>query len=135
LGDYDTARVWIAKATGARSEADWSDLDAEGNAFGYSAADWSDVILNFAETAALSHPRYERGDKGLPEIPDMPTRYVPSMPFIKGPARGSARPDASHVPDDVGQYDAAITGQDLDEPAEDVRPKPARTRAKPPKAK
>ncbi|EGF92913.1 hemY protein [Asticcacaulis biprosthecium C19] len=134
LGDYDTARVWIAKAASARGEADWSDIDAEGKAFAYSAADWSDVILNFAETAALSHPRYERGDKGLPEIPDMPPRYVPSMPFIKGPARrGSVRTDPSHMPDDVGQYDAAITGQDLDEPVDDAKPKAARGRAKTPK--
>ena len=135
LGDIDTARTWIARAATARGEPDWSDIDAESRAFPYSASDWSDVILAFAESGALSHPRFERGDKGLAEIPDMPTRYVPSMPFIKAAPRsrpGQALSDI--VPDDVGQYDAAITGQDLDaEPSDTAKARPVRARA--PKAK
>ncbi len=135
LGDIDTARTWIARASQARGEPDWSDIDAEGQAFAYSATDWSGVILAYAETAALSHPRYERGDKGLAEIPDMPTRFVPSMPFIKAAPRSRAgQVNPAAAPDDVGQYDAAITGQDLDaEPVNEAKATPARARA--PKAK
>lgn len=140
LNDHDTARNWVARAATTKSEPDWSDIDAEGKAFAYSASDWSRVILTFAETAALPHPRHERGDKGLPEIPELVSRYQPSMPFIKARPTAS-RPDPSHVPDDVGQYGAddlgaAITGQDLDAapPADSVRPRAPRPRARPPKS-
>ncbi len=124
--DMDSARAWVAKATLARSEPEWSDIDAEGRAFEYGATDWSNLILTFAGKAILVHPRFERSEKGLPEMPDMPTRYVPSMPFIK-----AAQKRSNHIPqpDDPGIFDAAITGQDLDE-VEDATPKPARkTRA------
>lgn len=115
LGDLDDARTWLANATLSRSEPDWSDIDAEGRAFPYGAADWSRLILTFAETAALTHPRFERGEKGLPEMPDMASRYVPSMPFIRAAQRQAGnRGNAVPLPDDPGVNDTAITGQDLD---------------------
>ena len=133
-GDIDAARTWIARAATVKGEPEWSDIDADGKAFAYGASDWSDLILTFAQNATLVHPRYERGDKGLAEIPDMPNRYVPSMPFIKAAQK---RVNPVPQPDDVGQYDhdnygAAITGQDLDDivPAKPVRAR----RASPPKA-
>ncbi len=116
----------------AKGEPDWSDIDADGRAFHYSPAEWTAVILAFAETGKLSHPRYERGEKGLPEVPDMPTAYVPSMPFIKARQKPAPdRPASIPAPDDVGQYDAAITGQDLDDlpeapPAPQAKPRPRR---------
>ncbi len=122
LGDIDTARIWVARATQARGEPEWSDIDSEGKAFAYSASDWSTLILTFAETGKLSHPRYERGEKGLPDVPELSSRYVPSMPFIKSRQRPERERLSGPAPDDVGQYDAAITGQDLDD--EDTRPKP-----------
>ena len=122
LGDIDTARTWVARANQARGEPDWSDIDADGKAFNYSASDWSDLILAFAETGKLSHPRHERGETGLPEVPELTSRYVPSMPFIKARQRPEPETTTFPVPDDVGQYDAAITGQDLDD--ETARPKP-----------
>ncbi len=125
LGDIDGARTWIARAALAKGEPDWSDIDAEGRAFQYSASDWSDLILSFAQSATLSHPRYERGEKGLPEVPDMPTRYMPSMPFIKA---AQARANPIPMPDDPGTFDDAITGQDLDAAADEVKPKPVRAR-------
>ncbi len=129
LQDMDTARAWAARATMAKSDPEWSDIDAEGRAFEYGAADWSNLILTFAGTAALVHPRFERGEKGLPELPDLPSRYVPSMPFIKAAQKRSS---PAPLPDDPGGFDAAITGQDLDE-AEAVQAKPAR-KARTPKA-
>ena len=131
-GDIDSARTWIARAALSKGEPEWSDIDADGKAFNYGASDWSDLILTFAQNATLVHPRFERGDKGLAEIPDMPNRYVPSMPFIKAATKlNSPMPQ----PDDVGQYDmdqydAAITGQDLDE---DEPVKPVRSRRAAPK--
>lgn len=130
LQDMDAARTWVARAALARSEAEWSDIDAEGRAFEYGAQDWSNLILTFAGKAVLVHPRFERGEKGLPEMPDLPSRYVPSMPFIKAAhKRGSAVP----LPDDPGVFDAAITGQDLDD-IEEVKAKPARKSRTAPKA-
>ncbi|MGA9658080.1 MAG: heme biosynthesis HemY N-terminal domain-containing protein, partial [Asticcacaulis sp.] len=82
LGDGNTARTWVARAALAKGEPEWSDIDAGSQAFAYSASDWSDLILTFARNATLAHPRYERGEKGLAEIPDMTSRYIPSMPFI-----------------------------------------------------
>ncbi|MDI7776155.1 heme biosynthesis HemY N-terminal domain-containing protein [Asticcacaulis sp. EMRT-3] len=125
-GDMDAARTWLAAATLSKGEPDWSDMDAEGRAFAYGASDWSRLILTFAETAALAHPRFERGEKGLPEMPDIASRYMPSMPFIKAAGRSSAaRGGGVPLPDDPGAFDAALSGQDLDgEP--DIKARPAR---------
>ena len=127
LGDIDGARTWLAAATLSKGEPDWSDIDSEGRAFPYGAADWSRVILTFAETAALAHPRFERGEKGLPEMPDVASRYVPSMPFIRAAQRSAHRGDSLLMPDDPGApdvstpnvstIDAALSGQDLDQDA------------------
>lgn len=132
LQDLDAARTWVAQAALARSEPEWSDIDAEGRAFAYGAQDWSNLILTFAGKAVLPHPRFERGEKGLPELPELPSRYVPSMPFIKA---AKSRPHALPQPDDPGAFDGAITGQDLDaDEAETLpKPRPAR-RARTPKA-
>ncbi len=130
IGDGDGARTWTARGALAKAEPEWSDIDAEGRAFNYGASDWSSLILTYARTAALVHPRFERGEKGLPEMPDLPARYVPSMPFIKAAQKRTA--DVPQ-PDDPGIYDAAITGQDLDEV--EVKAKPVRKVRVAPKAK
>jgi HemY protein len=132
LQDLDGARFWMAQAALARSEPEWSDIDAEGRAFAYGAQDWSNLILTFAGKAVLPHPRFERGEKGLPELPELTSRYVPSMPFIKA---ARSRPHALPQPDDPGAFDAAITGQDLEDADADAEPKPKPVRkARAPKA-
>jgi HemY protein len=130
IGDGDGARTWTARAAMAKAEPEWSDIDAEGRAFNYGASDWSSLILTYARTATLIHPRFERGEKGLPETPELPARYVPSMPFIKAAHKRAA---ALPQPDDPGIYDDAGTGQDLD--AVEVRVKPVRKARAAPKAK
>ena len=135
LGDLDTARTWVAQAALAKGEPEWSDMDAQGMAFAYSASDWSDLILTFARNATLAHPRYERGEKGLPEVPELSSRYVPSMPFIKATRKSATgRVNLIPQPDDPGDYDTAISGQDLD--IIEVAPvKPVRARRAAPRAK
>jgi len=135
VGDLDAARTWAAQAALAKGEPEWSDMDAQGVAFAYSASDWSDLILTFARNATLAHPRYERGEKGLPEVPDLSSRYVPSMPFIKAARKtATGRVNPIPQPDDPGDYDTAITGQDLDVIAvpavKTARPRRASPRAK-----
>jgi HemY protein len=63
-------------------------------------------------------------------MPDLPSRYVPSMPFIKAAQKRAA---ALPQPDDPGIFDDAVTGQDLDEV--EVRVKPERRARAAPKAK
>ena len=43
-GQADEARVWLAQGNSARHEPDWSDLDPEGRAFAYQAADWARLV-------------------------------------------------------------------------------------------
>ncbi|WP_140985804.1 heme biosynthesis protein HemY [Asticcacaulis tiandongensis] len=143
-GEPDAARDWVVRAAAARPEADWSDLDAEGKAFAYSPADWTTVVTTYAETGTLAHPRLERGEATLADVPDLPTRYVPSMPFVKSAPRKMPVRDASvaAVPtddppvsfEDADGFDAAITGQELDEAAASTLPAPKpRARRKPAK--
>lgn len=138
LHDLDGARAWVARASLARPEPDWSDLDPEGKAFAYLPSDWTTLVLTYAETGALAHPRHERSEKSLPDVPDMPTRYVPSMPFVKAAQKKS---EPAPLPDNLAiihdGYDAAIAGHDLDEaeppPVARPAPKPRARKAKPTK--
>ena len=78
----DEARLWMAQGTHAPQEPDWSDLDPEGRAFAYHASDWARLVITFAETGDLIHPRHERAERALSELPELPIAYVDSAPFI-----------------------------------------------------
>lgn len=81
-GQPDEARVWMARGVGAGQEADWSDLDPEGRAFAYEPADWVRLVASFAESGELIHPRHERQERALGELPHLPISYVDSAPFL-----------------------------------------------------
>lgn len=81
-GRQDEARVWMARGVGAPQEPDWSDLDAEGRAFAYQPADWARLVASYAETGELIHPRHERQEKALSELPDLPMAYADSAAFL-----------------------------------------------------
>jgi len=134
-GEPDAARDWVMRAAQARPEADWSDIDADGKAFAYSPADWTMLVTTYAESGTLAHPRLERADPTLADVPDLPTRYVPSMPFVKrntarkAPAREAIPaplPDDQPLAFDDDGFEAAITGQELDD-----TPSPPLAAAKP----
>lgn len=103
LRDQDGARMWVARALLAKRDPLWSDIDADGRAFGFSPSDWSVIVLDFARTGKLSHPRFEREDPVLPEVPELASRYVPSMPFVRAAQMraGLSMPQ----PDDPGTED------------------------------
>ena len=61
LGNMSDARLWYERAATAPLEADWSDLDPQGDSFDYSDADWRRLTFSFGETGALIHPRHEAG--------------------------------------------------------------------------
>ena len=95
----DEARAWTMRAAGAPQEPDWSDLDPEGHAFAYGVRDWARLVSTYAETGEMVHPRFERGDRTLSELPQLPAAYSDSAPFIRAVAAPAA---AIPIPDDPG---------------------------------
>jgi HemY protein len=81
-GQPDEARVWLARGAAAPHEAEWSDIDPEGRAFAYAPADWARLVASYAETGELIHPRHERRERGLGELPELPISYADSTPFL-----------------------------------------------------
>jgi HemY protein len=75
-GSADEARVWLAQGISAPHEPDWSDLDPEGRAFAYHASDWARLVLTYAETGELIHPRHERSERALRVLPELPLAYA-----------------------------------------------------------
>ncbi len=81
-GQPDEARLWMARGMSAPHEPDWSDLDPEGRAFAYQSSDWARLVATFAETGELIHPRFERRERSLSELPELPLSYADSAPFL-----------------------------------------------------
>jgi len=81
-GQPDEARLWMARGMSAPHEPDWSDLDPEGRAFAYQSSDWARLVATFAETGELIHPRFERHERSLSELPELPLSYADSAPFL-----------------------------------------------------
>ena len=100
-GDLDEAKSWIMRAPGAPQEPDWSDLDPEGRAFAYEPADWARLVASYAETGELIHPRHERRERVMTDLPDLPIAYQTSAPFLTAAEIGPAGPP---MPDDPGPY-------------------------------
>jgi HemY protein len=107
LGRQDDARAWVARGTAAAQEPDWSDLDPEGRAFAYAQGDWTRLVSVYAETGELLHPRFERLERPLTDLPELPSHYEASAPFV------SAVGEADFVaprPDDPGPFADALAG-------------------------
>ena len=84
-GAIDEARLWLAQGMNAPPEPDWSDLDPEGRAFAYHASDWARLVITFAETGELIHPRHERRERTLRELPDLPLAYADAGRMLTEP--------------------------------------------------
>jgi HemY protein len=78
----DEARLWLTQGMNAPQEPDWSDLDPEGRAFAYQASDWARLVITYAETGELIHPRHERAERTLSALPELPIAYADSAAFI-----------------------------------------------------
>ncbi len=98
-GDTDEARAWIARSGAAPQEPDWSDIDPEGKAFAYSPQDWARLVAVYAETGELIHPRLERHEKTISELPAIPLSYQASAPFLRAAEAGAGQ---SPLLDDPG---------------------------------
>lgn len=119
LGQADEARAWMVRAVGAPQEADWSDLDPEGQAFAYAPADWARLVSTYAETGELIHPRFERRERVMTELPELPVSYEDSARFVSAEEIGA---DLLLIPDDPGPYGDALQAAAPPEP----EPPPAR---------
>ena len=105
----DEARAWVARGSAAPQEPDWSDLDPEGRAFAYRPEDWTRLVATYGETGELIHPRLERRERSISDLPELPAAYVESTPFVRA-AEGEAM--TMPIPDDPGipDYDAPPAG-------------------------
>jgi len=87
-GQPDEARLWLAQGMNSAQEPDWSDLDPEGRAFAYQPADWARLVSTYAESGELIHPRFERRERALSELPELPIAYAESAPFLAAEGPG-----------------------------------------------
>jgi HemY protein len=81
-GQSDEARLWLTQGLNAVQEPDWSDLDPEGRAFAYKPSDWARLVITYAESGDLIHPRHERRERSLSALPDLPIAYADAASFI-----------------------------------------------------
>jgi HemY protein len=111
----DEARAWIARGASAPQELDWSDLDPEGRAFAYTPGDWARLSVAYAETGELIHPRFERRERSISELPSLPSAYQASAPFI---AAAASAIGTAPLPDDPGPMGDGInlSASDLSAP-------------------
>ena len=111
-GEPDEARAWIARGSAAPQEPDWSDLDPEGRAFAYGREDWARLAVSFAETGELIHPRHERRERTMSDLPELPSAYAESTPFVRAAEVGGP---LMPIPDDPGVFDAPPLPEPLGE--------------------
>lgn len=120
LGDADGARVWIAKGVVAAQEPAWSDINPEGRAFAYAPGDWARLVSAYAETGDLIHPRFERREAVMSDLPKVPMAYEPHQPFVSAAEAGFAP-----MADDAGFFADAFDEGDSEPPPP---PQPGRRR-------
>ena len=121
----DEARAWIARGASAPQEPDWSDLDPEGRAFAYTPGDWARLSVAYAETGELIHPRFERRERSISELPSLPSAYEASAPFV---AAAASAIGAAPIPDDPGPLGDGINLSASDLGASMARRPPPRRR-------
>jgi HemY protein len=94
-GRADEARVWMARGLAATQDPDWTDLDPAGRAFTYAPTDWARLVSTYAETGELIHPRLERRERVMSELPELPAPYEPGAPY---PSPGATLDPAPYDP-------------------------------------
>ena len=117
-GQPDEARLWLTQGINAPQEPDWSDLDPEGRAFAYQASDWARLVITYAETGELIHPRHERQERTLGALPELPIAYADSAAFATADGHEPA----------LYAAEEEVYGQEESPPAEDA-PAPPRRRS------
>jgi len=136
-GDKPVANDWLRKSLSAPDEADWSDLDPAGPAFGYRAEDWARLVYSFGDAGELIHPRHERfervsrggenlllADESEPEevfeIVDVSEIVEPKITAPKKKQPPQIKPNPDPVPEPARQPDDPGPGAKAD-PSESVQ--------------
>ena len=130
-GQADEARAWMTRGAAAPVEPDWSDLDPQGRAFAYTPTDWARLVSSFAETGALIHPRLERRERMLSELPELPAAYEPAAPFLAPEDFLALDPGEAAL---YGEIEAATPPPPAKPPKPPTKPAPRRRLAIPPRA-
>ena len=77
----------------------------------------------WAEAGVLVHPRFERRERALTDLPELPGQYEASAPFVAKAETGSFV-----APDDPGAFDDDLAGAEPEPAAADTRRAPGRKR-------
>ncbi|WP_440958311.1 heme biosynthesis protein HemY [Oceanicaulis sp. LC35] len=107
----EEAQRWMARASHAPAEADWSDIDEGGQAFNYTDADWKRMVESWGRDAVLIHPRHERYEVAAAAAPE--TMLIDARPTAERSAKRSEAGDKQGpnfyvpgpAPDDPGAAD------------------------------
>ena len=107
----EDAQRWMARASHAPAEADWSDIDEGGQAFNYTDADWKRMVDSWGRDAVLIHPRHERYEVAAAAAPE--TVLIDARPTAERSAKRSEAGDKQGpnfyvpgpAPDDPGASD------------------------------
>ena len=73
---------------------------------------WARIASAYAERGELAHPRFERREKGVSDLPELPAAYAESSPFISAAEAGASAPpivDDADFGDDLQPADAGAT--------------------------
>ena len=135
LGEADEARAWIVRAAEAPAEPEWSDIAPDGKAFAYTPTDWARLVSSYAETGELIHPRFERKEKTISELPDLPVAYQATSSLVRAAETGLGLPwgdEPDAFEHDFGHDFADFADEPgIPRPADRRRPTPRRRLATP----
>ena len=104
----------MARAAHAPAEADWSDINEDGEAFLYTDADWKRMVDSWGRHAVLIHPRHERYEIAAAAAPEAmliearPTANTASKRSAGGDKSGPSFYVPGPAPDDPGASDGDI---------------------------
>jgi HemY protein len=126
-GNTQESHEWLRKSLSAPDEADWSDLDPEGPAFGYRAEDWARLVYSFGDAGTLIHPRHERfervtrgGEHLILLENEQPTEAEPPQPEDVKETKVSEEPaQKEEDTEPVSKPDAAPKAKKKSEPEPD----------------
>jgi len=107
----EEAQRWMARASHAPAEADWSDIDEGGQAFNYTDADWKRMVESWGRDGVLIHPRHERYEVAAAAAPE--TVLIDARPTAEPSTKRSEAGDKQGpnfyvpgpAPDDPGAAD------------------------------
>ena len=119
----------MQRAATAPREADWSDLDPEGDSFDYAPQDWRRLVFSFGDTGELIHPRFDaREPLRLPGVPELIAENLQDEYAMKAEPEATTS-QVKEIVEDIeqgveGDAEAPQTGKGLAERLDSLLDKP-----------